>query len=80
MPLFKGKDSPTLELKSYRPVSLLPIVSKILERVVQNQLVDYMDRNQHWHPQHHAYMSHHSITTVCMTPGWKLQNWAKSLV
>ena len=80
VPLFKGKDSPTLEPKSYRPVSLLPIVSKILERVVQNQLVDYMDRNQHWHPQHHAYKSNHSITTVCMTPGWKLQNWEKSLV
>ena len=67
VPLFKGKDSPTLAPKSYRPVALLPVVSKILERAVQNQLVDYMDRNQMWHPQHHAYRSHHSTTTAMLS-------------
>ena len=66
VPLYKGKESSTTAPKSYRPVALLPVVSKILERVVQNQLVAYMDRNQLWHPQHHAYRSHHSTTTAML--------------
>ena len=53
--------------KSYRPVALLPVVSKILERVVQNQMVAYMDKNQLWHPQHHAYRSHHRTTTAMLS-------------
>lgn len=39
-PLFKGGDSKTPT--NYRPVSLLSIVSKILERVVHNQLSAYL--------------------------------------
>ena len=64
VPLYKGKDSPVTAPKSYRPVALLPITSKVLERVVHTQLMSYMDQHQLWHPQHHAYHSHHSTTTV----------------
>ena len=67
MLLFKGKESPKMAPKSYRPVALLPVVSRILERVVQNQMVAYMDKNQLWHPQHHAYRSHNSITTAMLS-------------
>ena len=41
IPLFK-KDDPTSP-KNYRPVSLLPIASKILERVVYMQLIEYLE-------------------------------------
>ena len=34
VPLYKGKDFPVKAPKSYRPVALLPIPSKVLERVV----------------------------------------------
>ena len=34
VPLFKGKSAPITQPKSYRPVALLPVASKILERVV----------------------------------------------
>ena len=42
IPLHKNgnKDLPN----NYRPISLLPVVSKILERVVQNQLSIYLQR------------------------------------
>ena len=41
MPLCKAGD-PSVPT-NYRPVSLLPIVSKLLERVVQHQFVRHLD-------------------------------------
>ena len=72
VPLYKGKDSDATAPKSYRPVALLPVVSKVLERVVQKQIAEYMDKNQFWHPQHHAYRAHHSTTTamISMHDSW----------
>ena len=41
-PIFK-KDDRTL-VKNYRPVSLLPNVSKVFERILQTQLLSYMEK------------------------------------
>ena len=67
VPLHKGKDAPATAPKSYRPVALLPVVSKVLERVVATQLGAYMDQNSYWHPQHHAYRKNHSTTTAMIS-------------
>ena len=71
--MYKGKDSPVTAPKSYRPVALLPITSKVLERVVHTQLMFYMDQHQLWHPQYHTYRSHHSTTTsmLSMHDSWE---------
>ena len=66
VPLHKGKDSPATDPKSYRPVALLPVLSKVLERVVAAQLVGYLDQHHLLHPQQHAYRSHHSTTTAML--------------
>ena len=42
-PIYK-KSSP-LDVGNYRPVSILSVVSKILERTVYNQLSDYLSHN-----------------------------------
>ena len=34
----------TILVKNYRPVSLLPVVSKIFERIMQNQMKSYVDK------------------------------------
>ena len=44
VPLLKGGDP--FRPENYRPVSLLPIFSKILERAVFIQLVHYLESNQ----------------------------------
>ena len=65
IPLYKGKGS-KLDPKSYRPVAILPILSKILERLMFKQLVSYMDANNFYNPSHHAYRSFHSTTTAIL--------------
>jgi len=49
--------------KNYRPISLLPVVSKLLERVVHRQLIRYLESDQD-HPllpqEQFAYRARHS--------------------
>ena len=40
-PVFKKED--LLDKSSYRPVSILPLLSKVYEKVIYNQLSDYFD-------------------------------------
>ena len=42
-PLFKKGSK--IDPKNYRPISLLPIVSKILEKLVHDQTQNYLDEN-----------------------------------
>ena len=42
-PIFK-KDDPTLA-KNYRPISVLPCLSKIFERIIQGQLLTYIEKH-----------------------------------
>ena len=65
VPLFKGKGS-KLDPKNYRPVAILPILSKVLERAMYQQLVNFMDSNNFFNPNHHAYRSFHSTTTAML--------------
>ena len=62
---YKGKGC-KLEPKNYRPVAILPILSKVLERVMFQQLVTFMDANNFYNPNHHAYRSFHSTTTAML--------------
>ena len=62
IPLHK-KDDP-LSPKNYRPVALIPVVSKVLERVIFLQMVKYMERNSLFHPNHHGYRTGHNTCTA----------------
>ena len=64
IPLFKPGAKDQLSAKSYRPVALLPVGSKVLKRVVFMQIVEYMDNNGLFHPNHHGFRSLHSTTTA----------------
>jgi hypothetical protein len=49
IPIFKkGEIS---DLNNYRPISVLPVISKILEKVVAEQLVHFLTSNHILHPQ-----------------------------
>ena len=57
-PLLKAGD-PT-NPANYRPISLLPIVSKLLEKIVQQQLISYLDANGLMPDDQFAYRKNHS--------------------
>ena len=62
--LLKSPTADSLLPKSYRPVALLPILSKVLERVVFSQFVKYLEDNNLVHPNLHGSRSSHSTSTA----------------
>ena len=50
--------------QNFRPVSLLPICSKILERAVFLQIIDYLESNSLLHPYHHGFRAMHNTSTA----------------
>ena len=62
IPLLKKGDP--LEAKNYRPVAILCILSKVIERVIFLQIVDYMNKNEYFHPNHHGFRAGHSTSTA----------------
>ena len=43
LPLFKSKNK--LDVKNFRPISMLPIVAKIFEKFIYDQLIEYVESN-----------------------------------
>jgi len=69
-PLYKSGDKSAA--RNYRPVSLLPILSRILEHFVKQQLSDYLNVNQLIPATQFAYRKHHSTedALVLATNRW----------
>ena len=63
-PLFK-KGSKT-EAKNYRPISLLPLISKIIERVIYDQTQNFLDKNEVIYKYQSGFRSNHS-TNSCLS-------------
>ena len=51
-------------LKHVRPVSNLPFVSKLIDKLVLGQLFRHFDHNNFWHTFQSAYRSKHSTETA----------------
>ena len=66
LPLHKGKGLNPHDPKSYRPISLLPVLGKITERVLQSQILDYMESSGQLNGNHHSYRKHHSTVTAML--------------
>ena len=60
-PLYKkGKNT---EPKNYRPVSLLPILSKIIERLIYNQLIEHLEKHDVFYEYQSGFQNKHSVNT-----------------
>ena len=64
VPIHKGKNKPKNLTSSYRPISLLPTISKLIERLVQKQLMKFMTNSKQININQHAYRSSHSTTSA----------------
>ena len=63
-PIFKAGDK--TEVGNYRPISVLPIVSKIIERAVHNQLYSYLTSNGLLCDNQSGFRANHSTTTTLL--------------
>ncbi len=64
LPILKKPHLDAQVLNNYRPVSNLPYLSKIIERVVATQLQGYLTENSLLEPLQSAYREHHSTETA----------------
>ena len=65
-PLLKKADLDPADPKSYRPISNLSVVSKLLERLVARQLLDYLTAARLLPNLQSAYRAHHSTETAVL--------------
>ena len=64
LPLLKSTEINRNLPSSYNPVAQLSVLSKLVERSLQTQLLSYMEEFKMIAPQHHAYRLKYSTTTA----------------
>ena len=71
-PLFKKESK--RELGNYRPISVLPLVSKIFEKIIYCQLYDYLQDNSLLNTYQSGFRSMHSTLTALLetTNNWSI--------
>ena len=60
IPIFKSGDNTVLN--NYRPISILPAISKVLEKLVCNRLVGFLEENDILYKHQYGFRSKHSTT------------------
>ena len=63
-PLYKKGDR--FEATNYRPVAVLPSMSKVIEKVVIGRLKKHMEKNELLSDNQNAYRAHRSVTTAVL--------------
>jgi hypothetical protein len=59
-------------LDNYRPISILPVVSKLMERILYNQISEYLEKESILSEYQFGFRSCHSttITLIDCTNEW----------
>ena len=60
------KQSINLRSKNYRPVAILSPLSKVLEKIVYEQIYEYFSQNKLFHPSLHGYRRNRSTQTALL--------------
>ena len=63
-PIYKGSNKDPLSPASYRPVAVLPALSKVLERIIYDQLSVHLEQHCILPREQHGFRKSRSITTA----------------
>ena len=64
-PIFKSGS--TEDRSNYRPISVLPVVvSRLFEKLIYDQLYEYLDSNKHLYIDQYSYQNLHSVVSCLM--------------
>ena len=61
------KSDKSTDLANYRPISILPTIAKITERVVYEQLYSFFTSHHLFSPEQHGFRTNHSTETALIT-------------
>ena len=76
-PLHKADDK--LKVENYRPISILPVLSKIMERVVHAQLSQRLNLNSFlYHHQYGFRCGYSTVQAVAQLNNWVYNIWIKA--
>jgi len=64
-PIYKGKGSQS-EPGNYRPIAILPVISRVLEKLFLKQVFAYMDKHSILANCQHAFRKNHSTETALL--------------
>ena len=69
-PIFKSGQRD--DRSNYRPISVLPVLASVFEKLIHNQLYDYLDRNKHLFSNQSGFRALHSVVTCLLnnTDDW----------
>ena len=59
VPIYKS--GPKDDITNFRPVSLLPVISKLLEKLVKAQVSDYLEENDIWCQNQFGFRKKHNV-------------------
>ena len=65
VPIFKAGDEQLVQ--NYRPISVLPFISKIYEKIVANYLIDFLDSNNLLYKYQFGFRKSHSTSHAIIT-------------
>jgi hypothetical protein len=67
IPVYKKGDPKSME--NYRPISILSVLSKIIETIVKTRLVDFVDRHAIFYARQYGFL-HYSNTEAALSILW----------
>jgi hypothetical protein len=79
IPIYKKGDKE--ELSNYRPITLVPIISKLFERIIKNQLYEYLEKGSMIHHSQYGFRKGKStINAVCKIVNEVLVNFENKTI
>lgn len=72
VPIFKSGDK--LDISNYRPISILPALSKIVEKILYQQIMDHLNSNNILSKHQYGFTKNSNTTAACLNLVSRISN------